>query len=221
MSFNIFFDFSVSLAKDITVPAGTLKMILEHVASVEKRLGFNMVKFENNPPHWDREPIHDVSDETYCEVAERHNNFVRWLYGKFGEWYKSPPLGDNETITPEQSEGFFYGLVVITVPFERWTPEYYMARMQDLYDAFRGREEEGIYFDAAPLSIEQARSVMIIFQEVCGLDRFDLRLDVPRGHDHLVDGDDYVWCDKCGKAIMIEEVGDCRRKNCPLQEEGE
>jgi len=203
MSFRIFFDLSYGLSRPLTAPAGTLQKILDHVAKVESALGFEKEKSSEGHCHWkSTTPAENISDEVLCEIADHHNWYVGYLYENFGNWSENPPVGNTEVITPEQSQEFFYGLQIITAPFERWTPEYYKNRMNALYKAFRGEEAEGVSFDEKPLTIKQARSVMLIFQDFTGIDRFNLDLDVPRGHDELFLGEDLYWCEKCGQSVL-------------------
>lgn len=220
MSFHVFFGMSNGLSKPIRAPRGTLQEIRDHVAHVEAELGITWSKYQDNPEHWN--PMSQwasVDDEVLCREAERHNRYVRWLYDRLEEWDEKSPA-DGEEITPEQAAEFWRGLELIDVPLERWTSEYYCDRMQALYEVMRGREAEGMTFDAKPLSVKQAAAVIRIFDQY--LDAHDMQLDVPRGHDYLassVDGG-YEWCDKCGAPIHPDE--ECRHQRAErLREEKE
>ena len=104
------------------------------------------------------------------------------------------------------------------MPPERWTDDYFRDRMEHLYEVMRGRESEGVTFDAKPLTEKQAASIIRIFDQF--LDPCDLRLDVPNGRDYLASSSDggYDWCEKCGPMVW-DDVGDCRKRGCPLLKE--
>lgn len=191
-----------------------------------------------------------VDDGTLCEVARTHNAEVRWLYGKFEEWseaksQKKAPEGvwvrssfrdeppwrfqaygfhefpPPEELTPEQAQTFWRGLQEISVPTSRWTRGFYVDRMQHLYEVMRGRENEGVTFNARKcLSPKQAAAVVELFSAY--LDDHDMRLDVPNGYDYLASSYDggYDWCEKCGPTHP-DDVGGCRKKACPLRAERE
>jgi hypothetical protein len=210
MSFHVFFEFSQGFSGPMTVPKGTLKRIVDHVQWVESELGYETEQYRDNPKHWKTtKPKEGVSDETYCEVAEEHNMFVRYLYSDFSKWAETPPA-DGEIITQDDAKEFWHGLQTIIVPTSRWTKEYYIARMQALYETMRGRDSEGMSFDAKSLTIEQADAVITMFDQY--LDSHDVRLAVPVGYDSLYSSDDYAWCDKCG-AIHWDDV-EYRIKHC-------
>lgn len=218
MSFCVFFDLSVGLSEPIQVPKGTLDRILDHVRSVETVLGYETEQYLENPRHWkNTKPADIVTDEIFCEAAEEHNRFVRWLYDAIGEWQKTPPA-ESETITIEDARQFWHGLRIIEVPAHRWTGDYYRARMEALYEAMRGREGEGILFDEKPLTPKQAAQVIILFSGF--LDSDDLRLDVPKDCDHLASSSDggYIWCERCGAVTESRATG-CRKRKCPVRDE--
>ena len=219
MSYHVFFSMSTGLSSPITVPKGTLERILERVHFTEEALGFETEQYKDNPKYWrnTKEPKAGVSDESFCAIAERHNEFVRELYVKFAECSEKP-AADGEVITPEEASKFWYGLAIIVVPSHRWTDEYYQARMEALYEVMRGRESEGIVPDAKPLTPKQAAAVIRLFEEF--LDPGDIRLDVPLGMDYLASSADggYYWCEKCG-AVTEEHAAACRKRKCPIQAE--
>ncbi len=246
MSYHVFFSFSSGLNGPILVPAGTLRVCQEHVARVERVLGFKATKYLDNPAHWtSTKPTTKVDDKTYCKVVEGHNEWVRWLYEMLGTWKKAtpaePPKGmwerqnwrDGEwdlvtfghkefpppdTLTPEDAQTFWHGLVELDVPPARWTREHYVDRMEHIYAVMRGREHEGVTFNAKQaLSPKQASAVVGLFAEF--LDANDCRLDVPNGHDYLASSYDggYDWCERCGP--VHPDAGGCRKKACPLVEE--
>lgn len=223
MSYHVFFSMSVGLKGPMLCPKGTLKRILDEVKATEEALGLGTTQYENNPPSWDRyknrESIAKVTDKVLCKTAMDHNAFVIYLYQQFGEWSKTPPV-DGETITPEQAATFWHGLEMITVPPERWTREFYVSKMEHLYEVMRGQESQGVSFGERPLTSKQAAQVVNIFSEY--LDKNDCRLDVPKGHDYLASSYDggYNWCEKCG-AVTSDTFSGCTRssKSCPLKAE--
>lgn len=249
MSVHVFFAFSAGLAKEITVPAGTLRACQEHVAKVERALGFEVDQYLDNPPYWiSTTPAAGVTDETLCKVASQHNRWVRWLHGRLGAWSKATmkkPIRDGwherpgfdatddsmifvagnygkpvetEKLTPEGAATFWHGLTEIDVPPARWTRDYYVERMQHVYEVLRGVDSEGVAFDAKPLSSKQAAAVVRVIDRY--LDKHDTRLDVPRGRDHLAASDDggYDWCDTHG-AVHWDDGMCCSKRTCELRRE--
>lgn len=221
MSFHVFFDFSSGLEKSLFVPKGTLDEIMRRVAHIENVFGFKVEKYKDNPPHWcSTKPNKKVTDEVYCDEAERHNEWVRSLYGLLSEWSEHP-VKDGEELTPEAATKFWHGLRILDVPVSCWTDDYYKARMNALYEAMRGRECEGMEFDAKALNIKQAAAVIRLFDQY--LDPGDIRLEVPKGHDSLYSSDDYAWCDKCGAIHWDDfdsETRNCRKRGgCVLKKE--
>jgi len=218
MSYKVYFDLSRGLRTPLHVPTGTLKRIRRHVAKVESTLGYETERYLNNPRYWKTtKPI--VSDKVFCEIAEKHNRFVRCLWDDFCKWSSDPEMGE-EIISCKAAAKFWHALRFIDVPQERWTADYYRARMESLYEVMRGRESEGVNFDEDPLTERQAAMVILLFSAF--LDGHDLRLDVPKDHDRLESSDDggYVWCDKCG-AVDPDDLYDCDDPECPLREEEE
>lgn len=216
--FHVLFDFSSGLSKPIIAKPGTLDRIMSHLEEVETELGFKLVP-TGDGFRWEYTvPPEGVSDEVFCRVAERHNEFVYWLYKDFEKWSEEPFVGGEE-ITPEDAKIFWRGLRRINVPLHRWTRDYYMERMQSLYEVMRGREDDGVEFGARKLTEKQAAAVVGLFAQ--WLDRWDVRLDVPKGCDHL-DSDGYgsaIWCDGCHALIAENNVWSCRKKKCPLKME--
>lgn len=216
MSYKVYFAMSTGLSKPITAPKGTLAEIGAQIERVEQTLGIDPENLDDGRIRWYLlgHSFADVEDETLCNVAEQHNNWVRWLYAKVEEW-ATTPTPDGEVITPEQSEKFWYGLRMIEVPPPRWTEAYYTARMESMYSVLRGVESEGVSFDAPKLTEKQAAAVINMFSPY--LDAHDARLDVPRGRDYLTA--EYEWCEKCG-AVTFEDGQACTRRKCPIEKEG-
>ena len=228
MSYHVFFDFSSGLAKSLKVPAGTKQSIKEHVEEIERILGLKRTKYESNPTHWDhfdpeyRNGFPSVDDETLCKTVQGHNAWVRSLYRNFGEWAEKPFKGSKgkraETISTMDAEKFWHALTELSVGPSRWTPDYYIDRMEHLYEVIRGRESEGVTFGAKALTTKQAAAVINMFSPF--LDSGDRRLDVPNGYDYLASSYDggYDWCEKCGP-MHPDDVDGCRKRKCPIRAE--
>ena len=225
MSYHCFFSMSVGLAGPIRVPKGTYAEVVKHVEEVTETLGLKVTQYLDNNPHWQRlTPPEGVPDKIACETVDRHNCWVVWFYGRLCKWSERPPE-DGEEITPEQMKAVWYGLSRLTVPPERWTEDYYVSRMESLYEVMRGREDDGVSFDEKPLTPKQANAVVKLFSVY--LDPGDTRLEVAEGNDHLSGLEDYTWCEKCG-AINNSDIGTkvrhCRKrvgkgKGCPIRAE--
>ena len=238
MSFHAFFSFSSGLSAPLSVPKGTKQSYIEHIQHVEKTLGLKRTKYKDHPIHWDRfkRDISKVDDKVLCEAVQEHNAWVRKCYENFRFWSKHPftvgkghqdkgpnrayPIGwESEQVTPEDAQLFWHGFEMLDVPVDKWTREYYVNRMELLYEVMRGRDSEGVSFDEKPLTEKQAAAVIRIFDQY--LDAHDTRLDVPRGRDYLASSSDggYDWCEKCCCAVHPDDIGDCTKKKCPLLEE--
>ena len=153
MSYHVFFSFSSGLEKRIRVPAGTKKGIIEHIEKVEKVLGLKRTQYEKNPIHWDgfdsqfTQGFPGVDDEILCDTVLEHNAWVRRCYLDFSDWsekpFKSSKGHKGEWITPKDADKFWHGFQQLEVGASRWTPDYYIAQMEHLYEVMRGRESEG------------------------------------------------------------------------------
>lgn len=218
MSFHVFFSFSTGLSRPVVVPLGTLENCIRHVEEVEEELDLEREQYKDNPVHWKyRGRFKDIDDEALCEAVEAHNNWVRHFYHDLDRWAKEPLL-EGEKLTPQDASQFWHGLELLRVPPERWTGDYYRARMDEMYEVMRGRGAAGMSFDAKKLTERQAAAVIRIFDQY--LDPGDYRLDVPHGRDYLASSYDggYDWCGKCGRAMVWDDAQHCRRKACELIE---
>jgi hypothetical protein len=226
MSYAVFFSMSSGLSGPIRVPAGSKAEILQHIEKVERALGLKRSKYKDNPVHWDhfnpaiRDGFPEVEDKLLCETVTEHNRWVRMWYEDLAKWAEKPPAGRKETITPKQSERFWFGFQMLEVEPGRWTRDYYRERMEHLYEVMRGRPDQGASFDERLLTPRQAAQVINIFSEY--LDDHDLRLDVPNGRDYLASSYDggYTWCETCGPVGEGDE-GCCKKRKCPIREERE
>ena len=225
MSFRVFFAFSNGLAQTIQVPKGTLASIMAHVRYVETTLGVRAEEpmHADDMPHWNRyskawrSGFAEVEDETLCKTVEAHNQWVRDIFDQIAGW-ADKPVEDGEEITPKHARAFWHALEQLKVDPQRWTREYFVARMGELYEAMRGREAAGMAFDAKPLTERQAAAVFNLFDQY--IDRHDMRLDVPKGRDYLASSYDggYDWCEKCG-AVAPEDGDACTKRKCPIRAE--
>lgn len=216
------FSFTTGLLGPLTVPKGTKTEIMDHVLTVEKELGLKRTQYLDNPVHWEHTDQFDesIKNDKLCEVVEDHNQWVRMIYAGFEMWLDKP-LADGETITHDDAKEFWHGLSTLTVPFRRWSPEYYIARMDTAYEVMRGRPAEGVNWGRIKsLSPPQAAAVIWLFST--WFDVGDRRLDVPKGRDYLASSYDggYDWCEKCG-AVTPEDGEACSRRKCPLRLERE
>lgn len=223
MSVHVFFSLSSGLSAPLSVPRGTKQACVDHVLEVEKTLNIPRTKYKDHPEHWDTTfdwKPKAIDDELLCETVTEHNEWVRSLYESFGQWSKAP-VSDGEQMTPEDAQTFWFGLVILEVPLDQWTEDYYRNQMEHLYEIMRGRPNQGERFDAKALTPRQAAEVIVLFSQF--LDDGDIRLDVPDGHDELASSSDggYEWCELCGKAIDPDDVESCRRKKCPLREQSQ
>jgi hypothetical protein len=229
MSFHVFFAFSTGLVKPLHAPLGTKVSIAAHVEEVETALGLKRISNgigEDYPIYWDYNTrpggasARKIDDEVMCRVVSAYNKWVRQLYDDFEEWASKPP-DKFEVITEKDAAGFWFALVELKVPPERWSREYYVERMEHLYTVMRGHEDEGVNFDAKALTPKQAAAVIRIFDRY--LDDYDARLDVPHGHDHLASSYDggYDWCGTCCRPMIWEDAMACRRRKCELRERDE
>lgn len=220
MSVHVFFSFSTGLEKPLVAPVGTLASIIQHIEQVEAVLGLKRMTVGSEDQHvawdhWDKRyqlGFPDVPNKLLCETIADHNRWVRRLYNQFGGWFNSPVDG-GETITPEDAKQFWRGLQTLAVAPSRWTPDYYRDRMEHCFEVLRGRENEGVSFDAKALTPAQAGAVVHLFETF--LDPGDARLECPKGHDHLANSDEYDWCERCG-AVDPTDADYCRKRKCPV-----
>lgn len=215
MSYHVFFSLSSGLKSPLYAPKGELARIIAHVEYVTEKLGLKLEQWQDNPPRWvSTVPADKVDDETLCRVARDHNRWVVDLYRSFGQW-SNEPVADGDVITPQDARLFWYGLSEIDVPVSRWTGEYYREEMEVLYEVMRGRPTQGINFDAEPLTVAQAKEIVILFSSF--LDADDQRLDVCVGQDELSASDEYVWCEKCG-AVYEDDIFGCDPPRMPCKD---
>lgn len=208
MSFMVYFDFSTGFERIMFFRKGTYERILFAINKTERRLGIRREYYEG-ACRWNRWPLvaKTVSDKDYCDAVEQHNSMVRWFFEECLEAGYEATEQRPEGISPDMATNLFIGLQQLTVPTENWTHEYYQARMEAIYSTLRGRSEEGMTFDSEPLSINQARDVIVLFAQY--LDLHDIRLEVCKGHDRLTNSysEGYFWCSKCG-AVDYNDLPD-------------
>ncbi len=237
MSYQIYFSLSSGLATPLRVPKGIKASWVQHVEEVEKALGLTRVKYLDNPVHWDsfKRDFSKLDDKLVCETVAAHNDWVRECYEQLEHWSKHPfkvgrghqaagvdrawPIGwEAEDLTPKDAEEFWHGFEMLTVVPEKWTREYFVGRMEHLYEVMRGRPSEGVSLDAKALTPKQAAGVIRLFDTY--LDGHDCRLDAPKWCDYLASSYDggYDWCGKCG-AVTPDDGARCGKRKCPLRAE--
>lgn len=210
MSFRTFFDFTLGFNRTLYFKSGTFDRVHKQVNETERRLGIRREYYMGSCrwSNWPKLVSDETSDEEYCRAVEKHNSMVRCFYQECCGAGKRKTKAKPEAITPYMAQNLFIGLRQLNVRPERWTYEYYQSRMEAMYQAMRGNETEGIIFDSKPLTIKQARDVIILFSSY--LDTHDIRLDVCRGHDQLTNSysEGYYWCQKCGAVDYDDLPGD-------------
>lgn len=210
--YHVYFLFSEGLSRPIIVAPGFLEKALAHVAEIEEGL-----RLEKAPRRWDMRVLEGADDKPLCALADKHNDWVRWVYGRFEHWAENPP-DNGEELTPEQASRFWHALQMIDVPPRKWTKDYFIGRMKHLFDVMTGNESEGVTFDSdMPLTREQAGAVITLLGDY--LDRWDTRLTVPKGRKFLVESDEYTWCGKCGCAWYEDDWAVCDKQGCEIKAE--
>lgn len=199
MSFKVFFSLSTGFKCDLYFRKGTYDRILKHVNDTERRLGIRR-EYYNGDCRWNHWPLvaKEIDDKEYCDAVECHNAMVQYFYSECCEATNEPTEKRPDRITPDMAKNLFIGLSELDVPPERWTRGYYQNRMEAMYQTLRGNPTEGMSIDSEPLSLKQARDVIVLFAQY--LDKNDIRLDVCKGQDELTDSysEGYFWCAKCG-----------------------
>lgn len=207
MSFHVFFDLSVGIKEPVWIPNNSIRRVVSRIAKTEETLGIERELYADNL-RWNYWPLFkkEVTKQVLCRAVESHNRMVRWFHDVLTNGSKTQKKGMEEELTLEVAESFWFALKQLHVPPEKWTSEYYQARMESVYEAMRGRVCEGVMFGSESLSIEQAKEVIVMFSS--WLDTTDIRLDVIKGYDHLSPSEDYEWCGNCGSAVDYEDFND-------------
>ena len=182
--YHVFFILSMGLAETLNVKAGHHQAILNHVATVEQRLGLAR---KDEVARWMPTDFTDIDDEVLCYEAQKHNEWVREVYHYWGSKPEGPEL-----LTPEMAAEFWHALSFIRVPPRRWTEDYYEDQMTRVFDVMVKGEQDGVYFDADPISPRQAGQVIYLFSEF--LDTHRLDLVVPHDYDYLTRSEELQWC---------------------------
>ena len=198
-AFKTFFMFASGLDRTVRVPRGTVDNIRNHIDDTTRQCKLKIVKFGDNPPHWNQyEPAADIDNDTASHLVRGHNRWVELLYEKLGRWTQSPPE-EYEELTPEIANELWYGFSMLHLPVHRWSQEYFQEEMQELFDVMRGHDVGGIIWDEEPLAPKQAAAVIQLFESY--LDNHDSRLELSHGHGmdgQLLNKDQYLWCPEDG-----------------------
>lgn len=207
MSFKVLFGFAAGLSQSVEVPVGSCERIIACVNKTETALG--IVREEYNwGVCWNRRGLvkraAELSDDEYCAVVEEHNAGVRWFFDLLATCGASPPE-NSESLTPDKAQEFWVGLELLEVPVERWSKDYYYARMKAIYECLRRGAGEEFVLDADVLTERQAASVINLLSP--WLDGGDIRLDVIAGDDELSSSyhGEHAWCCGCG-AVAPEDI---------------
>jgi len=205
MRYNTFFSLTSGLRDTLYVPAGTIAKVESQMQETERVLGIERKTYQGVTRWrtWPHTPPGDLSDDDYCSTVEDHNSCVQWFYRVVAESSGKPATDETEPLTPERAETFWFALKCLEVPLDRWTADYYRARMEACYECLRGRGAEGMELIAEPLSEQQAGDVIAMFSR--WLDRDDIRLRVIKGTDMLTD--EYAWCSRCG-AVEWDQINE-------------
>ncbi|HND33365.1 MAG TPA: hypothetical protein PLA94_25375 [Myxococcota bacterium] len=250
-SVDMTFTFSVGIKEQMAVKKGFLKDVKAHLERVVVKLGFVVSRKEPSDlyPHgtayWylPRDVEKELDGELYCRIAMDHAAWLEYVTEDLRRWSKEPPKGETELLRPEDCVEFWYGLSQIHVPFEKWSREYFIWRMEAAYAFLRGYEVEGHSANGMkPLSIEQANTVIWMMAELLHLDRHDVRMEAPKkwrrvrksvgGRGRMVlkqtdmlepcdghNGEGYAFCESCGPVVQEYGSTGCPRRKCPLREE--
>jgi hypothetical protein len=205
----IYFAFTDALAEPRLVPKGTLAHALR-VAERTKAAGWH----RGDRGRWWPAGEALANNQRLCDAAEEHNAMVRDLYESLT---KPEPAPDGELLHPADFARLHPILDLIPVPVAMWTASYYRARMEDLYEAMRGRSDE-VTLAGRRLDPRQAGAVVWLLEDLLAPRSCDIDLEVPRGRDHLASSDEYQRCDRCGP-VLHDDASACRRTSCPLREE--
>lgn len=192
----IFFELSKGLSKKIKAPVGTYETLKAHIEQVTKTLELEIFEYDNNPPRWKtRTPPKHISNDVAGAAVFNHNRIIRKFYADLASWSQNP-LQEGEDLTPELMGEIWYGLSMLSLPYNRWSQDVYMEEMEALFDVMRGKGRQGIEFEAPPLTAEQAADVINLFSIY--FDYADVRLTLPNEYDCLVAGEDVLWCPSHG-----------------------
>jgi hypothetical protein len=202
--FKVFFDFTVGFSRDLYFPAGTYQRVFSVIRETEKQLRIPIETYRGEL-RWGAWSGEHLDDDKYCDIAWDHNRMVERFYKNCTEATTYPTKKRPERITVNAAKRLFVGLRRIEIQPERWSAAHYQKKMQSIYKVMRGQESEGATFDSDPLTVSQARAVIILFSQF--LDRHDIRLDVCKGDDWLTNSYDegYFWCSGCG-AVDYEDL---------------
>jgi len=215
MKFHTYFAFTNGLTESVHVPKGTLQELSNNFKALENALGCTIPEST-----WEKNVNPPVFVEMLCSFVDRHNKAVIRFYGLLEA--KLEQSFGTEVITPEIAATFWKQLKIIELSPKFWSGDYYRDRMEHLYDVLRGRESEGVTWSkGAKLTPTQAANVINLIASYLEPNHSDLRLDVPKGHDYLASSYDggYEWCDRCNAAIADSDIGDCKKRRCPLVED--
>jgi len=145
------------------------------------------------------------NDDELCEFARDHNRFVGWLWDSIQEFGDKPCEDNPVMLTDAYFKSIHAILKEVKVPIDRWSKDHYIDRMEAMFGIMTGNDADGIEFGSAPLTPEQAGSVIWLMDAMFGIDQHQADLEVPKGCDYLLANEDYHWCENCG-AVTYEDT---------------
>lgn len=211
----------------------------------------NIVGFDGKAAHDALQKVAKsfIDDKAYCEIAEAHNRWVRWLYSQFEVWSeaaeKGEPLRDGwheRTFARKHDDGWMFisGNYGKPVETEVLTPEDAQTFWHGLreIDVPVERWSRDYYVDrmnhvfrvlqgdedegvtAEAKPMTAKQAAAAIHVFAKYIDDHDTRLEVPNGHDYLAASDDGGY-DWCVKCgpAHPDDVPHCRKKACPARAE--
>jgi len=134
-----------------------------------------------------------------------HNRFVGWLWDSIQEFGDKPCEDNPVMLTDAYFKSIHAILKEVKVPIDRWSKDHYIDRMEAMFGIMTGNDADGIEFGSAPLTPEQAGSVIWLMDAMFGIDQHQADLEVPKGCDYLLANEDYHWCENCG-AVTYEDT---------------
>ncbi len=176
-----------------------------------------------------------MSDEEVGILVWQHN---RWAAAAKEQMYgstSSASVKRDTQLTHEQVVLVEMWARPIALASSRWDASYTETRLKEIYETLRGREDGGLVFNGAPLTIKQADEVVNLIGHQLGLDRHDLRMETPRTWERtkkgrrvlrrldeiapsaMQHGTGHVYCERCG--VPVDQGADCPRRKCPIADE--
>lgn len=217
------FMFAYGLKEPLRVPRNDFERIEREIESIRDALDIEVSLPEGKYmgsyvlEHF---PDDDEGNEDLCDFVNDLGSFTEWMDDLLAAAFKNPCTVDCVTISTEYSKVIFPFLRTIRIPMERWTKEYHIKMMREVYGTLRGRGGlDGVTMDCTPLDEKQAAYVVWLMDEVFGFDRWQNDLSLPKDGDELLQNNEYHWCENCG-AVAWEDVEYLYGEDGDLVEDG-